>query len=215
MRMIKDVIGYCVRLVMWSCGSGCRGCRVAATGDDSVTPPQRAENPECFICATNEGEVWPSQCKCKDRFMHPECQLRFLKTREHMTCPVCLEEYDNVTFRRVRKLQWYTCNTGTVVVMMAFGLIAVFGCTMNTFLALALKIQKGRSSTALLVSACSLGGIFTLLSGCLIRFVKLQGGVRAVVSACYGDVHDEVQITRPPTKMVVENVTECELAELT
>lgn len=160
--------------------------------DHSDTPSSSADNPECFICTSNKGDVWPSDCKCKDRFMHPECQLRLLKNRTDMTCPVCLEKYNNVTFKQVRRMRWYRCNVGTCCVVVAFGLIAVFGCTMNTFFALAMKMQKGQLSVALLVSACALGGIFTLLTGCLIRFVMLRGGVRAIISSCYEDVREEV-----------------------
>jgi len=75
---------------------------------------------------------------------------------------------------------------------------------MNTFFALAMKMQKGQLSVALLVSACALGGIFTLLTGCLIRFVMLQGGVRAIISSCYEDVREEVTITKPTIKIKCE-----------
>ena len=214
--MVKGIVECCVRFASWSMGWCHNCCRV---GDDDAsrpdTPSSSADKPECFICATSEGDVWPSQCKCKDRFMHPECQLQFLKNRPDMTCPVCLEKYENVTSKKVRKLQWYRCNTGTFVVIMSFGLIAVFGCTLNTFLALAMKMRKGRSSMALLVSACSLGGLLTFMTGLLIRFVMLQGGVRAIVSSCFEYGHEKVTITKPPLKMISDVELGGELCELT
>lgn len=213
--MVKGIVECCVRFARWSMGWCHNSCRVGDDDSGPDTPSSSAEKPECFICASSEGDVWPSQCKCKDRFMHPECQLQFLKNRTDMTCPVCLEKYENVTFKQVRRLQWYRCNTGTFVVVISFGLIAVFGCTMNTFLALAMKLQKGRSSMALLVSACSLGGILTMMTGCLIRFVMLQGGMRVVASSCFEDGHDEVTITKPPTKMIADIEMGGELCGLT
>ena len=183
--------------------------------DHSDTPSSSADNPECFICTSNEGDVWPSDCKCKDRFMHPECQLRLLKNRTDMTCPVCLEKYNNVTFKQVRRLQWYRCNVGTCCVVLAFGLIAVFGCTMNTFFALAMKIQNGQLSMALLVSACSLGCIFTTLTGCLIRFVILLGGVRAIISSCSEHGREEMTITKPKIKMTTDiEMGDCNYCDL-
>ena len=48
------------------------------------------EPPECFICTSNQPPPWPSDCNCKNRYMHASCQRKFLEGRSDITCPVCL-----------------------------------------------------------------------------------------------------------------------------
>ena len=44
----------------------------------------------CYVCFDNC--LNESPCKCKDRYVHPEC-LQMLKKHGYKECPVCLEPY--------------------------------------------------------------------------------------------------------------------------
>lgn len=53
---------------------------------------------ECYVCF--EGNAPRSSCKCTDRFLHIECQLKQIVSTNSSSCPVCRDPYANVRMRR-------------------------------------------------------------------------------------------------------------------
>ena len=56
---------------------------------------------ECYVCAIETNEL--SKCKCKNMFLHLECQLKLLDNRYETTCSICLEEYSNINITTIEK----------------------------------------------------------------------------------------------------------------
>lgn len=56
---------------------------------------------ECYICTIETNEL--SKCKCKNLFLHLECQLKLLDRRDDIKCSICLEEYRNINVNIVEK----------------------------------------------------------------------------------------------------------------
>ena len=157
------------------------------------------EPPECFICTSNQPPPWPSDCNCKNRYMHASCQRKFLEGRSDITCPVCLVPYGNVTYKSRRRFNWYS--SGVFAVMIALAILSILACTLNTFFALAKKKRAGSDSTTLLVFGCSLGSFTVILSACWVAFVYRQGGCRALCASCVGDEQVKtLTITKPKPK---------------
>ena len=48
----------------------------------------------CFVCLQPCETV--SKCKCKGRYVHPACLLKWLETKRSNRCDVCLAEYGNM-----------------------------------------------------------------------------------------------------------------------
>ena len=177
-----------------------------------VVPVQEAltlpteEPPECFICVSNEPPPWPSDCKCKNSHMHACCQQKFLEGRPDITCPVCLVEYGNVTFKTGRRVQLYS--NGGLAVMVGLAILAILACTINTFFALAQRNEAGKTSTTLLIAGCALGSFTVLLSAGWVAFVYRQGGCRALCASCVGNVRVTLTISNPkPKPKPVEGVS--------
>ena len=56
---------------------------------------------ECYVCTIETNEL--SKCKCKNMFLHLECQLKLLDNRDETTCSICLEEYSNINITTIEK----------------------------------------------------------------------------------------------------------------
>jgi len=56
---------------------------------------------ECYVCTIETNEL--SKCKCKNMFLHLECQLKLLDNRHETTCSICLEEYSNINITTIEK----------------------------------------------------------------------------------------------------------------
>ena len=56
---------------------------------------------ECYICTLETDEL--SKCKCKNMYLHLECQLKILDSRDDIKCSICLEEYINIDIIIVEK----------------------------------------------------------------------------------------------------------------
>ena len=56
---------------------------------------------ECYICTLETNEL--SKCKCKNMFLHLECQLKLLDKRNDKKCSICLQEYTNINVIKIEK----------------------------------------------------------------------------------------------------------------
>ncbi len=56
---------------------------------------------ECYICTLETNEL--SKCKCKNMFLHLECQLKLLDKRNDKKCSICLQEYTNINVIIIEK----------------------------------------------------------------------------------------------------------------
>ena len=56
---------------------------------------------ECYICTLETNEF--SKCKCKNMFLHLECQFKLLEKTQNARCSVCLEEYSNINIETIEK----------------------------------------------------------------------------------------------------------------
>lgn len=56
----------------------------------------------CYVCFGEDAP--PSPCKCRDRFLHAECQTRLVRTSGHARCAVCTVDFPNVTVVPTHKL---------------------------------------------------------------------------------------------------------------
>ena len=61
-----------------------------------------ASHGDCYVCF--EGNAPRSSCKCTDRFLHVECQLKQIVSTNSSSCPVCLDTYANVKMRHTWSL---------------------------------------------------------------------------------------------------------------
>ncbi len=56
---------------------------------------------ECYICTLETNEL--SKCKCKNMFLHLECQFKLLEKTQDARCSICLEEYSNINIVTMEK----------------------------------------------------------------------------------------------------------------
>tara|TARA_B100001769_G_C22092130_1_gene589080 strand:- start:1166 stop:1660 length:495 start_codon:yes stop_codon:yes gene_type:complete len=56
---------------------------------------------ECYVCTLETHEL--SKCKCKNMFLHLECQLKLLNTKKLSKCSICLGEYTNLNVIIIKK----------------------------------------------------------------------------------------------------------------
>ena len=56
---------------------------------------------DCYVCTLKTNKL--SKCKCKNMFLHLECQLKLLNKSNDTRCSICLGEYSNITYSIVKK----------------------------------------------------------------------------------------------------------------
>jgi hypothetical protein len=73
----------------------------------------------CFVCF--EERAKPSQCVCKDRFIHDDCLAKVIEVSGRSTCDVCMHKYGNVAVQRSCrcKLKRLGCWVGTWSILCA------------------------------------------------------------------------------------------------
>ncbi len=49
---------------------------------------------ECYICTLETCEL--SNCKCKNLFLHKNCKIKLINSRNNTTCSICNEEYYDI-----------------------------------------------------------------------------------------------------------------------
>ncbi len=176
--------------------------------DEGTTKPSEGgddvsiicEATECYICASSEGEIWRSACDCKERYIHPDCLLKYLQRRpDHpCRCPVCLKEFQNVTYKDVESIDICRCHKLSIFVLVFTALLTIFGCFTNTLLAYISSMRRdGSSSKILLGSTISLGTFWIIMFAFTVKFAHLQGGFRAIINSAFSYKRTELIVSQP------------------
>ena len=48
---------------------------------------------ECYICFEKDAPL--SECKCKNIYLHKECQKKYIEKKNSIVCSICKKNYNN------------------------------------------------------------------------------------------------------------------------
>ena len=102
---------------------------------------------ECYICTLENGFVSP--CKCKNLFLHPECELKLIKTSNNMNCSVCKYPYDNIKI--VKKYKYKLSRHCKIVICFYLISLVLLSCGGYFFTLFMIDFYRNRNNVIILI----------------------------------------------------------------